>query len=143
MQRTIRTSRAVSTATEIALQAELDRAGVADCGEWLLVHPADLTRILTSEITESLWAFRPSFLRDITGIDTCVYEAIQSNERCEDNNPAILAIVRGTCGVKTFAREAVKALGAGHFLASYDDREAECPIKIGRKRVRWTAYRTN
>ena len=143
MNQKITTSQPVSTALVIRLLKALDKAGADDCGEWLLVHPNDLDQLLTDTITDLAWAFRSTFLSGVTGIEQDVFEAIQANERFESNNPAMLSIIRGTCGIETFVRQAIQADGAGHFLAGYDNEEFECPVKIGKNWILWTAYRTN
>jgi len=80
--------------------------------------------IKCEEYVESLaWAFNPSFLSGITGIDEAVFKAIQDNDKCEDNNDAILSIIKGTCGIPEFIESAVNADGRGHFLSGYDGEE--------------------
>ena len=77
-------------------------------------------------IEDSLWAFSPSFLSSVTGVDSEVFEAIQANGRCEDNNDAIMSIISATnTDMKEVAKEAVRWDGRGHFLSSYDGKEIE------------------
>lgn len=77
-------------------------------------------------IEETLWAFSPNFLSSITGINESVFEAIQSNGRCEDNNDAIMSILDATnTSISEVAMEAIRWDGRGHFLSSYDGEEIE------------------
>jgi hypothetical protein len=76
-----------------------------------------------------LWAFKSSFLASETGVDEEVFEAIQSNDRCESNNPAIRSIIDVTCGLDEFVLSAVCADGRGHFLSLYDGEELETTVE--------------
>jgi len=73
-------------------------------------------------IEDSLWAFDPSFLSNMTGIDMSVFEAVQANGKCEDNNDAIRSCIGD---VENFVQEAIEADGRGHFISSYDGKEQE------------------
>lgn len=73
-------------------------------------------------ILETVWAFNASFLASQTGIDIAVFEAIQGNGKCEDNNKAILSMIDDE---DEFVQAAIKADGRGHFLNSYDGKEDE------------------
>lgn len=59
-------------------------------------------------ITESLWAFNPSFLASMTDFDVEVFEAIAANEKCESNNNVIYNTIQRTCGIKTFVAASSK-----------------------------------
>ena len=87
----------------------------------------------------SLWAFVPSFLSSTTGIDEAVFTAIADNNRCEDNNDAVLSIINGTCGFDKLSSEALSADGRGHFLSGYDGEEHE--VTLGDTTLYF--YRTN
>ena len=77
-------------------------------------------------IEDSLWAFTPSFLSSVTGVDSEVFEAIQANGRCEDNNEAIKSILDATdTSICEVAEEAISWDGRGHYLNSYDGNEYE------------------
>lgn len=74
-------------------------------------------------IRNSLWAFNASFLSDVTGFDISIFEAIQSNDKCEGNNEAILQLVGDNFG--ELVRAAIASDGRGHFLDTYDGNETE------------------
>lgn len=74
-------------------------------------------------IEESLWAFNPSFLAGVTGVDQEVFEAIQANDRCEGNNSAIARLVGDD--LDRLVDQAIGADGRGHFLNTYDGHEHE------------------
>jgi len=94
-------------------------------GDYLVLDENERDEALHDNIKESLWAFNSSFLSGETGIDENVFKSIQSNDRCESNNDAILSIVKSTCGLESFIDAAVSVEGAGHFLSSYDGNEYE------------------
>ena len=73
-------------------------------------------------ILDSLWAFTPNLLSHVTGIDTEVFEAIQSNGRSESNNDAILSTVDDE---DALVEEAIRWDGRGHFLNPYNGQENE------------------
>lgn len=93
--------------------------------EYLVLTDSEADEKAAEQITESLWAFNPSFLAGETEIDQAVFEAIQKNDRCESNNPAILSMIKSTCGIASFVESAIGADGRGHFLAGYDFEENE------------------
>jgi len=73
-------------------------------------------------IADSLWAFTPSFLSGLTGIDEEVFKLL--SERCD--NDAIHSILRGTnVSMSEVVDEAIRWDGRGHFLNSYDGNEYE------------------
>lgn len=97
-------------------------------------------------ILNSVWAFTPSFLSGETGIDQKVFEAVQSNGRCEDNNDAILSMIDDE---DAFVEAAIGADGRGHFLSMYDGNEHEETVKTSEadeeteKHVKFFIYRIN
>jgi len=93
--------------------------------EYLVLTESEADAMASEQIKESLWAFDADFLSGKTNIDFQVFEAIQKNERCESNNPAIASIIVGTCGMDSFVHSAISADGRGHFLSSYDGDENE------------------
>jgi len=109
-------------------------------GEWLVLTDNEADECAKGEILSNLWAFRPSFLAGETGIPESVFTAIASNNKCEDNNEAVVAIVKATCGKDALAQAAIDADGRGHFLASYDSKERE--FRTGRG-VTLFCYRVN
>ena len=74
-------------------------------------------------IEDTLWAFNPWFLAEWSGVDHEVFEAIQSNERYEGNNDAILRLIGDNLG--DLVHDAIATDGRGHFLSSYDGEEHE------------------
>ncbi len=93
--------------------------------EYLVLTDSEADKMASEQIGESLWAFNPSFLAGETGISQDVFEAIQKNDKCESNNPAIASIIASTCGLSSFVESATGADGRGHFLSSYDGEENE------------------
>ena len=79
-------------------------------------------------ITDSLWAFQPSFLAGETGIDISVFEALAANQQCEGNNDAVTSLIKFTCGLDEFVKSAIGADGRGHFIAHYDHNENEVTV---------------
>ena len=106
-----------------ATPREADR--LLESGDWVLLDDTEADEKLTELIEESIWAFNPTFLSSITGIDSGVFEAVQNNGRCESNNEALLKIVEATCGIDYLVNEAVMWDGRGHFISSYDGHEYE------------------
>ena len=86
-------------------------------------------------IVETLWAFLPSFLAGETGIDIEVFEALNTNGKCESNNDAIASLIKATgfdgTAIQDFVDSAIGIDGRGHFLAQYDGHEHE--VKVGNK----------
>lgn len=93
--------------------------------EYLVLTDSEADEKAAYAINELLWAFNPVFLSCETNIDASVFKAIQANNKCESNNPAILSIIVGTCGIDSFIASAISADGRGHFLAGYDYEENE------------------
>lgn len=84
-------------------------------------------------IEDSLWAFNADFLAGQTGIDAVAFKPLA--DLCESANAAVLAMVKGTCGLDTFVAAAISADGRGHHLSSYDGEENE--------QGKFYIYRTN
>jgi hypothetical protein len=78
-------------------------------------------------IADTLWAFTPSFLSGLTGIDEEVFELL--SEKCEGGNEAIHSILRATnVSMSEVVDEAIRWDGRGHFLNSYDGNEYEVSV---------------
>jgi hypothetical protein len=97
-------------------------------------YPESRYDILTDEeateraiesIKQTLWAFNADFLAGETGIDSSVFEAIQANGKCEDNNDAVESCIDD---IDEFVDAAIAADGRGHFMSSYDGEENEIEI---------------
>ena len=98
-----------------------------DFDDYLILTYQEADYAVNVYIKDTLWAFRPSFLSAVTGVDESVFEAIQANNRCDDNNNAIMSIIEATDSWDSLVRDAVMSDGRGHFLAGYDGNENELP----------------
>lgn len=77
-------------------------------------------------IKETIWAFNAGFIVSECSLPCGTEDAIKAlQDKCEGANEPILAMVKGTCGLKQFAESAISADGRGHFLAMYDSNENE------------------
>lgn len=117
------------------LDTEPDEILEAPYGEHYFIRGSEEYRVLTDDeadaavreyIEETLWAFRPEFLADYTCGDLSADDirGIIGN-RCEDVNPAILALVKAGRGLDALVSAAVASDGRGHFIAHYDGEEHE------------------
>ncbi|MFS0643710.1 hypothetical protein [Siminovitchia sp. 179-K 8D1 HS] len=95
----------------------------ADGIEYRIYNEDEKQEALQKEIKNSVWAFNPSFLEDMTGLNKEIFEMLA--EKCESANDAVLKLIEKTCGLKKFVEKAVECDGAGHFLAYYDGEEIE------------------
>jgi len=76
-------------------------------------------------IEQSVWAFRPSFIASECNLPESEGMIKAAQEKCESANDGILAMIKGTCGLKSFVDSAESADGRGHFLSPYDGDENE------------------
>ena len=76
-------------------------------------------------IEQSVWAFRASFIASECNLPESEGMIKAAQEKCEDANDGILAMIKGTCGLKSFVDSAESADGRGHFLSPYDGEENE------------------
>jgi len=74
-------------------------------------------------IKESVWAFNPQFIAAECGMPEAEEIIKAAQHKCESSNEAILAIIKGSCGISSFVQSAISADGRGHFLSSYDSDE--------------------
>lgn len=94
--------------------------------DYLVLTEEEADEKVAEYVEDSLWAFSPSFLSSVTGVDSEVFEAIQANDRCEGNNDAIMSILDATdTSICETAEEAIRWDGRGHFLSQYDGQEIE------------------
>jgi hypothetical protein len=94
--------------------------------DYLVLTDSEADDKVEEYIEETLWAFTPNFLSDVTGVGSEVFEAIQANGRCEGNNEAIKSILDATdTSICEVAEEAISWDGRGHFLSPYDGEEIE------------------
>jgi hypothetical protein len=112
------------------LEVEADEISETTCDTF--EHGRDEYRVLTDAeahaatreyISDSVWAFSPSFLRAHTGIDEETIELMQA--KCESANEVLTRLIKD---FPHFVDDAVKADGRGHFLAGYDSEENEMRI---------------
>ena len=94
--------------------------------DYLVLTDSEADEKVEEYVENTLWAFSPNFLSSVTGVDESVFEAIQDNGRCEDNNGAIMSILYATeTSISEVAGEAISWDGRGTFLSSYNGEEIE------------------
>jgi hypothetical protein len=76
-------------------------------------------------IEQSVWAFNASFIASECNLPDSEGMIKAAQEKCEGANDGILAMIKGTCGLKSFVDSAESADGRGHFLSPYDGDENE------------------
>lgn len=113
---------------------EEEAQDLIDNEEWLVLDDENADNWTAESIKDSLWAFNADFLGGATGLGPEPFTAIQANNRCESNNDAIEALIKGTCGLEHVVKEAILADGRGHFLAHYDHEEIELKQHYGYRR---------
>lgn len=96
-----------------------------DNDDYLVLTDEEADEKAKEYITDSLWAFNPSFLASMTEFDEEIFQAIADNGKCESNNDVIYNTIQKTCGINDFVEAAVQADGRGHFMSSYDGNENE------------------
>lgn len=74
-------------------------------------------------IKETLWAFNPKFIHDMTNIDERMIRVIVNE--CENSNEVIEKLIIATCGIDKFIQKAVECDGRGHFINTWDGEENE------------------
>lgn len=74
-------------------------------------------------IENTIWAFDPYFLEQMTDVPAEMFEAVQY--KCDSINEALQILVMRTCGMDDFVDAAINADGRGHFLSPYDGEEIE------------------
>jgi len=103
-----------------ACEVEYDDSYSAD---YLVLTDDEADEKAAEYIKESLWAFNAIFLSDVTGFDVSIFEAVQANDKCEDNNEAIAQLVGDN--LQELIDQAISSDGRGHFLNTYDGDETE------------------
>lgn len=101
-----------------------------DNDDYLVLTDEEADEKAKEYITESLWAFTPSFLASMTDFDEEIFQAIADNGKCESNNDTIYNTIQKTCGIDDFVEAAISADGRGHFMSSYDGCENEETVNI-------------
>jgi len=92
-------------------------------GDYLVLTDDEAAAALAEHIESSAWAFNASFLSGATGMDEDIFTGLV--DKCEDSNDAVLALIKGSCGLVHFIEEAEASDGRGSFLATYDGEECE------------------
>lgn len=79
-------------------------------------------------IKDSIWAFNAGFILSECDLPGELEDAIKAfqEDKCEDANDALLALVEKCTTLEDFAQSAISADGRGHFLSPYDSNEDEC-----------------
>ena len=82
---------------------------------------------VSAAIKESIWAFNASFILQHCGLPLELEDAIRSfqEEKCEDANDALLALVNKCGDLDTFVEKAISSDSRAHFLSTYDGDENE------------------
>lgn len=111
-----------------------------ECGNqaYLVLTDSEADDKCRERILDSVWAFRSEFLSCHLkkGVDRNVVKLIQSNDKYESNNAAILSLIGD---VDHFVDDAIRSDGRGHFLSRYDGEENE----VFGKTFRYYIYRVN
>lgn len=103
----------------------LTEIGDFDNDDYYVLTNEEADEKATEYITDSLWAFNPSFLAFMTDFDEEIFQAIADNGKCESNNDIIYNTIKKTCGIDDFVTAAIQTDGRGHFMSSYDGVENE------------------
>ena len=118
----------IQTMAEL-VECDVDQVDVAtydenvfSCGslEYLILTGEEAYISAQDYIKDSVWAFRPSFLAEHTGINEDIFELLQ--DKCEDSNEVILNSITDIDG---FIDDAIDRDGIAHFLSTYDGEEEE------------------
>lgn len=103
----------------------IDNLFSVDGGEYLVLTDSEADEKAEEYVSESLWAFTPSFLASETELPEEVFTALQ--EQAEGANDTFLTLVEKCCdgGIEAFTQTAISYDGRGHFLSQYDGSEGE------------------
>lgn len=114
-----------------------------NAGEYMVLTDDEADERAREYIEQSLWAFRPGFLANMTDMPYQAFEKL--SELCESANDLVLAIVEKTCGLDELVEEAISADGRAHFLNTYDGNEDEVTVVDDEFASEWEfyVYRTN
>lgn len=104
---------------------ECDEVEEFDNDDYYVLTDEEADHKAKQYIEDSLWAFTPSFLAEMTDFDEEIFQAIADNGKCESNNDVIYNTIQKTCGIDEFVSSAISADGRGHFMSSYDGCENE------------------
>jgi hypothetical protein len=102
---------------------------LADDAEYLVLNNIQANEKAKDEIKNSVWAFNADFICEMCDIpaNSNVIKSLQNMQKkcCEDFNDFILALIKQTCGIEYFCKQAIDEDGRGHFLSGYDGEEHE------------------
>ena len=96
--------------------------------EWAIGTDSECDDACKLYITDTAWAFMPSFICEYCDLPQELAEALEAmqSKKCEGANDSILALIEKTDGgLDGFVEEAVSVDGRGHFLSGYDGEECE------------------
>jgi hypothetical protein len=113
----------------LTFKSHLDAEKEFNEENYLILTDKEADKAVKEYIKDSVWAFSSAFLSRLTGLNIDVFEAIQSNNKCEDDNEVILKLVNKFSSLNKLTKEAISADGRGHFLSSYDGHETEIMIR--------------
>ena len=97
---------------------------IIDGGEYAIAsNEQEADEAAYKEIEDVLWAFRDTFLADMTGLPVELFTFLANND-CQDNN-IYRQLIESKTTIKNFVDEAIAADGRGHFLSYYDSKELQ------------------
>lgn len=94
-----------------------------DCEYAIAMDEEEADKACYEYIENTIWAFNPSFLEQMTDVPAELFEEVQ--DKCESINEALQILVMRTCGMQEFVDQAISWDGRGHFLSHYDGKEIE------------------
>lgn len=113
-----------------------------DGSEYLVLTDQGATDAAYEAIEEGAWAFNTDFILAHSKIKNQRFSRVRQSlsdmqsALCEDANEIVLALLQD---FESFAADAIKADGRGHFLSPYDGQEQEVRIDD----QTYFIYRTN
>jgi hypothetical protein len=123
MEKTIEQSKIEALAKHLGEDND-EAEHLIDREDYLVLTDEEADEKAKENIKQSAWAFNASFLADFTDLPEEVFTAMQ--DKCESSNDTVLKLIeRSEGGFDRFVEEAIDADGRGHFMNSYDGKEAE------------------
>ena len=97
-----------------------------DLGDYHVLTDTEADDMNLEQVRESIWAFNADFLAGFLGCPVEAVQAVQNNDKCEDNNEVFINWLSETNNtIEEFAEEAASVDGRGHFLSPYNGEELE------------------
>lgn len=97
--------------------------------EYYVLTDEEADKEVADKIEDDLWAFKSEFLENYFPEGVRAEHVRKAQEElCENAQPLIHALVGDR--LPKLIQDAVDADGRGHFLASYDGEENECPLSL-------------